>query len=156
MYHFELKPFRRNLNPAQEFEKEVEKFFDGFNRSENTFAPACEIVDDEKAYTISIDIPGLKKEELDIEVKDNHLYISGERKYEATSEKRNVVRTERRYGKLSRVFSIPQNVNSEGIQATFENGVLELTLPKEEKSQTKKITISDWRKQEELSPGVKS
>lgn len=155
MYHFELKPFRRNWNPALEWEKEVEKMFGGQGRPEATYAPACEIADEEKAYTISMDVPGLKKEDLDIEVRDNHLFISGERKFTEKTEKNNVVRSERRYGKFSRAFSIPQNVNTELIQARFEDGVLELTLPKEEKSQIKKITISDWKK-EEFSPELKS
>lgn len=155
MYHFELKPFRKNWNPAQDWEKEVEKFFDGFSRSEQHFAPACEILDHEKAYTISVDVPGLKKEEIDIEVKDNHLTVSGERKFEEKTEKNNVVRTEKRYGKFSRVFTIPQNVNADAITASFENGVLVLNLPKEEKTQTKKISISDWKK-EELSSDLKS
>lgn len=132
MYHFELKPNRK-----PHWEKEIEKIFDVFSRNDY-FAPVCEILDEEKSYSISLDIPGLREEDLDIEVKDNHLHISGERKYE---EKTSVLRSERRYGKFERVFTLPKNVNPEMIEARFENGVLDLTLPKEEKSQTKKITI---------------
>lgn len=138
MYHFELKPARR-----AQWEKEVERFFDVFSNNEYNFAPACEILDEEKFYSIGLDIPGLSKDELEIEVKDNHLHVSGERKQ---TEKTNVLRTERRYGKFSRMFSLPQNVNAEAIEARFENGVLEITLPKEEKSQSKKIQISDWKR----------
>jgi HSP20 family protein len=155
MYHFELKPFRRNWNPTQEWEKEMEKLIGSFSHSEKTFAPAFEIIEEERSYLISIDVPGLKKEDLDIEVKDNHLHISGERKLELESEKQKVIRSEKRYGKFSKVFTIPQNVKPDAIAASFENGVLFLVLPKEEKSQTKKITISDW-KREELSPELKS
>lgn len=154
MYQFELRPFRKNWNPALEWEKEVEKMFDGF-KTQHAFTPACEIIDEEKSYFISLDIPGLKKEDLDIEVKDNHLYISGERKNPERSEKENLIRSERRYGKFSRVFTVPQNVNADSIMARFEDGVLEITLPKEEKTQAKKITISDWKK-EDLSSELKS
>lgn len=147
MYHFELKPSRKTQwSPAKEWEKELEKFFDVFSNNEYSYAPACEILDEEKSYAISLDVPGLSKEDIDIEVKDNHLHISGERKYEEKMNKDNILRSERRYGKFSRVFSLPQNVNPEGIEAAFENGVLHVTLPKEEKSQSRKIQISDWKK----------
>lgn len=141
MYHFELKPTRR----AQSWNNEMEKFFDVFSKNDY-FAPACEILDEEKFFSIGLDIPGLRKEDLDIEVKDNHLHISGERKYEEKTEKNNVLRTERKYGKFSRVFSLPQNVNAEGIEARFEHGVLDIVIPKEQKSQSKKIAITDWSK----------
>lgn len=138
MYHFELaRPNRRNT-----LEKELEKFFDVFSK-EDYFAPSCEILDEEKSYKISLDIPGLKQDEIDIEVKDNHLYISGERKMSENTKREAYLRSERRYGKFSRVFSLPQNVNADNIEARFENGVLDLTLPKEEKSSTKKIKISN-------------
>lgn len=123
MYHFELKPFRSSWNPAQE---------------EATFSPAFEIRDEEKSFAISLDIPGLKREDIDIEFKENHLYVTGERK----TDQENVVRSEKRYGKFSKVFTIPQHVNVDAIEAHFENGVLDLILPKEPKSQSKKITIS--------------
>jgi HSP20 family protein len=138
MYHFELAPTQKR---RQHWEKELEKFFDVFSR-EDYFAPSCEILDEERFYSIGLDIPGLKREALDIEVRDNHLHISGERKSLAQSEKRNVLRSERRYGKFERIFSLPQNVNAEAIEAHFEDGVLQIILPKEEKSQSKKITIS--------------
>lgn len=153
MYHFELKPFRQNWNPSELWEKEVEKIFNGMQLNQQTFTPACEVRDEDKSYFVGLDIPGLQKEDLDIEVKDNHLYISGERK--SASEKTNVLRSERRYGKFSRTFTLPQNVKTEGIQATFENGVLEVVIPKEEKSQPRKIQISDW-KQEAVQTDVKS
>lgn len=141
MYHFELKPSSRRAQWPT-WEKELERFFDVFSNNETQFAPACEIHDEEKMYSISLDIPGLSQEDIEIEVKDNHLHITGERKFTKKTEKNNVLRSEKRYGKFSRVFSLPQNINSDAIEASFENGVLEITLPKEEKSQTKKIQIS--------------
>ena len=143
MYHFELKPNRTH----NQWEKEFERLFDVFSK-EDLYAPVCEIQDEEKSYSISLDIPGARKEDINIEVKDNHLHISGERKYTGKTDKDYVLRSERRYGKFSRVFSLPKNVNPDAIEARFENGVLDLTLPKEAKSQTRKIAISDWSKAE--------
>lgn len=126
MYHFEFRPIR---NSAKQWEN---------------FTPACEIQDEEKSFGISLDIPGLKQDEIEIEVKDNHLHISGERKDEGKA-----VRSEKRYGKFERVFTLPQNVNTDLIEARFENGVLDILLPKEEKSQAKKITINGLKKETE-------
>jgi HSP20 family protein len=137
MYHFELKPTRH-----ASIEKEFERIFDVFTKSDN-FAPQCEIIDEEKSYSISLDIPGLSKEDIELEVKDNHLFISGERK--TTNSGKDVLRSEKKYGKFSRIFALPKNVNTDGIEARFANGVLEVILPKEEKSQPKKISISDWK-----------
>lgn len=147
MYQFELKPFRTSQwNPASEWEKEVEKIFDAFSRT-NSFSPACEIRDEEKNYLISVDVPGLSKEELEIEVKENQLHVTGERKQKERSEKDSLLRSERRYGRFSRAFTLPQNVNTDAIEARFENGVLEIAIPKEEKAQARKITISDWKRE---------
>lgn len=143
MYHFELKPFRKNTwNSHSEWDKELEKFFDTFTKTDY-IAPAVEVFDEEQNYCISMDVPGLKKEDLEIEMKDNQLHISGERKSTRVADKDKVLRTERRYGKFSRVFNLPKNINSDKIEARFENGVLDIILPKEEKSEGKKILISD-------------
>jgi HSP20 family protein len=114
-------------------------------KSENYFTPACDIQEEEGRFAISLDIPGLKREDISLEIKDNHLYVSGERKWESSTQKENVLRVEKRYGKFSRVFTLPQNVNPDMIEAHFENGVLDIFLPKEEKAQTRKISISEKR-----------
>jgi HSP20 family protein len=72
--------------------------------------------------------------------------VTGERKTTESQDK--ILRSERKYGKFSRVFSLPQNINSDSIEAKFENGVLEITLPKEEKSTSKKISIAGWKDSE--------
>ena len=139
MYHFELQPNRKN-----QWERELERLFDVFSK-DDYFAPSCEIMDDEKSYKVSLDIPGLTEDEIDIEIKDNRLHVSGERKYAGETTKDYILRSERRYGKFSRVFSLPQNINTDSIEASFQNGVLDITLPKEERSQMKKIKISELK-----------
>lgn len=155
MYNLELRPFRSRhsmWNAGGELDKEFEKFFDVFSKTDN-FAPVCEILDEEKSFAISLDMPGFGKEDIDIEVKDNHLIVTGERKSASKTEKNNVLRSERRYGKYSRVFSLPQNLKIDAIEARYENGVLDIRVPKEEKSQPKKIQISEWSsKKDEVLP----
>jgi HSP20 family protein len=140
MFNFEMRPVKRNS-----WDAEFDKFFDTLSQKNEFYAPAYEVIEGEKEFTISLDIPGMKKEDIALEVKDNHLYIQGERKFEKKSEKDSIIRSEKRYGKFSRVFTLPQNVKAENIEARFSNGVLEIGLPKEEKAVARKITISDWR-----------
>jgi HSP20 family protein len=139
MYNLELRPRRHFWNTHSFFEKELDKLLD--TKGEEFYTPVCEITETEKQYAVSIDIPGMKKEDISLEVKENQLFVTGERKWESKSEKDNVLRSEKRYGKFSRVFTLPQNVNAEMIEARFENGVLEIFLPKEEKAQARKISI---------------
>ncbi len=140
MYHFDLTP--GFFSPLNQWEKDMERVFRGPNTKEAFYTPACEIRDEEKQFTVSLDVPGLKQEELEIEVKDNRLHVTGERKVESKVEQDHVVRTEKRYGKFTRVFSLPQHINTDGIEASVENGVLMIMIPKEEKTHIKKITIS--------------
>lgn len=140
MYHFDLTP--GFLSPFNQWEKDMERVFRQPAGKEAFFSPACEIRDEEKQITISLDVPGLKQEELDIEVKDNRIHITGERKVESKVEQDQVLRTEKRYGKFTRVFALPQHVNADGIEAAVDNGVLMIMIPKEVKTHTKKITIS--------------
>lgn len=152
MYQFDFRPLSKSWNPVEEWEKEFAKMFNHFSPTiQSAYNPSCEIIENESNYILSLDIPGLKKEHIEIEVKDNQLVISGERKQEAKTENKNLIRSEKRYGKFTKVFSIPKNVNSEAIEAIFQDGVLELSLPKENKSQTRKISISNWKDSEQSS-----
>jgi HSP20 family protein len=116
------------------------ELFDLFNPRAEQWNPTVEITEDDKLFSLSFDVPGIKKEDIDLEVKENRLYISGERKLKTEKEK--VLRSERRYGKFSRIFTLPQDVNTDAIEARFEEGVLTVVLPKVEKAQPKKIVIS--------------
>ena len=98
------------------------------------------MTEEEKFFAVYLDVPGLKKEEIDIEIKDNRLFVAGERKASVDQEK--VLRSERRYGKFSRIFTLPQDVNTDAVEARFEEGVLSVILPKVEKVLPKKVTIS--------------
>jgi HSP20 family protein len=98
-------------------------------------------------FTVSLDMPGIKREDVNIELKDNQLYVSGERKKTITDSE-TVLKTEKVYGKCARVFTLPKNVKAENIEARFENGVLEIMIPKEEKTLPRKISITDWKETE--------
>nr|MBP7322380.1 Hsp20/alpha crystallin family protein [Deltaproteobacteria bacterium] len=85
--------------------------------------------------------PGVKKEDVTIEIKDTVLTLSGERKQEGEVKKENYHRIERVYGKFTRSFTLPGSVKIEGVHAQYKDGVLEITLPKAEKAKPKSIPI---------------
>ena len=95
-----------------------------------SFVPRVDISEDEKHYLVTADVPGMKPEELDIQVENNVLTIRGERKYESRGEKHGYHRIERHYGSFQRSFALPEGVNAEAIEATVENGTLTLSVPK--------------------------
>jgi len=111
--------------------------WDAFRRG-----PKLDVVEKDKHYVVHADLPGLKKEDIDIRVEDNDvLVISGERKSETRDENDQVHRHERVWGKFSRAVRLP-DAQMDKSQANLENGVLTITLPKvEKKDHVKKITI---------------
>lgn len=114
------------------------------------FAPATDVVETDKSYTLSMDLPGLKKEDIKIEVLDNVLNVSGERKNEISHEDNQSYRVEKSYGSFRRSFTLPRIVSPDGIEAHYENGVLNLTLPKTQLAQSKKIEIQTKEKDRKL------
>ncbi len=105
------------------------------------WAPVVDIREVEDALLIQAELPGIDKKDISLEVKDGVLTISGERRYEKEVDEENVHRVERVYGKFSRSFSLPRNINADKVEATMENGVLNIRLPKHESAKPKAITI---------------
>jgi HSP20 family protein len=109
------------------------------------WAPKVDVVTKDNALITRVDLPGMKKEDVKVEVQDGLLTLSGERKKEVTEEKDNVYREEREYGSFCRTLPLPKGVKAEEIKASFINGVLEVTMPIPAVAETaaKKIAISD-------------
>ncbi len=105
------------------------------------WAPAVDIHDTGEGFVVTADLPGVKKEDIVIDLKDGTLTIKGEKKFEEKVPKENYIRIERSYGRFVRSFSLPNNVDAEKIKATFNNGILDLQIPKKEEAKPKQITI---------------
>ena len=103
--------------------------------------PACDVEETEKAFTLSFDIPGMNKDDLDIEISGDQLVISGERKFNDERTEGTTHRSERRFGKFKRVFSLPDNVDVDRINAQYDQGVLTVELLKQEAAKPRKVTI---------------
>ena len=104
--------------------------------------PPVDILESHDAYLIRAELPGMKKEEVHLEVNDGTLTVSGERKAETLSDGVEYHRTERVNGKFSRSFYLPQTVKQDGIKATYRDGILEIHVPKAEDAKPRQIAIS--------------
>ena len=108
----------------------------------STFAPLVNTREGEFAYHIDIDLPGIKKKDINIDIKENKLTVSGERNIKAEVKEKDYYKIETSFGKFQRIFSLPDNVDIENISASSAEGVLEIVIPKMEKAQdVKKIEI---------------
>ena len=101
-----------------------------------------DVQEDETAYRVEVDVPGAKKEDIQVSVEGNQVTIEAEVKREQTREDRKQLHTERYIGKSYRAFGLPQEVDSDKCEAQYEGGVLTLTLPKKGSGQGKRLTIS--------------
>jgi HSP20 family protein len=116
----------------------LDRFFnDSFGAALKQFNPAVDIAEDEKSYEIHVAVPGVKKQDFKIDLIDGKLTISGERKMEEKKEGKNFHSLETQYGSFSRSFFIPEDVKADQVEATYEDGLLKLTLPKKEKKVSK-------------------
>lgn len=123
------------------FSNFVDRFFnDDFfgGKTVSNFSPQVDIVESEKEFEVQFHIPGVKKEDVKIDVNDDRLTVSGERKFKDEKTEKNFRSVESYYGTFSRSFYLPDNVNVEKIDASYQDGVLNIVIPKDEKKETKK------------------
>lgn len=143
-----LSIWNRRNNPRSLFDWPVHGDFDAFfspvlaESDLQRFTPACEVTEAKDRYSISLDLPGIAKDEIKVEVEDGVLKVSGHRKSESEEEKDGVIRSERSYGEFIRSFSLPDSIDAQKINATHKDGVLKISVPKSEKSLPKQIDVN--------------
>ncbi|MDD3506463.1 MAG: Hsp20/alpha crystallin family protein [Sulfurimonas sp.] len=144
----------RYLSPAESYRKKrgfdfLSDFLNSFEEESNSdtlvdFKPAVNTREGKDAYHVDVDLPGVKKEDIDVSVENNMLTISGKRETKSEIKEDDYYRVESSYGKFQRSFTLPEKVDAENIRAACEDGVLEVIIPKmqiEQKS-SKKIEIT--------------
>lgn len=112
------------------------------NSANGVWFPPVDILESKDSYLIRAELPGIKKENFNLEVKDGTLTLSGERKFEEAANGVEYHRVERVSGKFVRSFYLPQTVKSDDIKATYRDGILEVHVPKAEEAKPKQIAIS--------------
>ena len=136
------------FNPLRELKELESRLFnyypvDADESGISAFRPSVSTREGEYAYHIEVDLPGVNKEDIHIDLKDNQIVISGERTYKEERQEKDYYKIESSYGKFQRSFALPENVDVENIEASSENGVLEVVLPKlkVDTSEVKKIHV---------------
>jgi HSP20 family protein len=111
-------------------------------RPAGSWMPAVDVYENEQALILKAELPGFSKDDVHVELKDNVLTLKGERKREVEVKEEQYHRMERSHGAFQRSFALPIGVEAEKAEATFKDGVLELTLPKTEVAKPKRIGIT--------------
>ncbi len=135
--------FDRFANLREEFDRVFDTSFGSVFRplgSLNQWNPAVDVYQNKDQYTVHAELPGLKKEEIELSLNGDTLTISGERKQETKSEEGS--RTERFFGRFQRSVILPVPVNAEKVNATYKEGILTVVLPKAEEAKPKQIPVS--------------
>ena len=113
----------------------LERFFNDSlydNTQVQNFIPEVDVLESEKTYELHIAVPGFKKDNFNLEVDDNLLTVSGERKFEEKQEDKTFKSIQTSYGSFSRTFTLPDNVDATKIEAHYNDGILEVIVPKDE------------------------
>jgi len=105
------------------------------------WAPLVDVIEDEKEYLIKVELPEVQKDDVKVTVENGTLTISGERKAEKEQKNRRFHRVERYYGRFERVFGIPDDAETDAVNAEFKDGVLRVRLAKSEKARPKQIEV---------------
>jgi HSP20 family protein len=106
------------------------------------WVPAMDLVETKEAFVLRADLPGVSEEDVKIEVEDNLLTVSGERKSEHETRDEGFYRMERAFGTFSRSLTLPKGVNPDAVAASFDRGVLEVHIPKPEQAKPRRISIN--------------
>ncbi|MEO0538954.1 MAG: Hsp20/alpha crystallin family protein [Cyanobacteria bacterium P01_A01_bin.123] len=127
--------------------KEMDTLFERFNTglgretSGLAFVPSAEINETDTEIYLKLEVPGMSAEDLDIEVTDGAVAITGERQSKTQSEEENTLRSEFYYGKFERFIPLPHRIRQDGVTAEYKDGILNLTLPKSEEEKGKVIKV---------------
>lgn len=139
------EPFRE----MQTFREMMDRFFEEpwldtprlWTQRDGEFTLALDVAEDDERYIVTASVPGVDPDQIEVTLTENVLTIKGETKSEKDVEEKNYHLRERRYGKFSRSVTLPMPVDADAVEATHENGVLTLRLPKAEAVKPKRITV---------------
>src|SRR6266403_559530 len=107
-----------------------------------SFAPPVDIYEDEHTITLKLEVPGIDEKDIDVRIENNTLTVHGERKFEKEEKEENFRRVERQYGNFTRSFTLPSSVDAEKVSASYDKGVLKITLAKKAEAKPKQIKVN--------------
>jgi HSP20 family protein len=128
--------------------------FEGDALAAASFAPAVDIYEDEHKLVLKLEVPGVKQDDIDIQIEGRTLTVRGERRFQNEEKQENFHRVEHRYGTFARSFTLPGTVDPENVKATCDAGVLELELPKKAEAKPRQIKIGVGSANASSNPGA--
>jgi HSP20 family protein len=136
-------PRTQALTGLRDFDQVIDDVFGNWTNDTSLaqFQPRTDVRENEDGFVIEIELPGLRREEVKVEVNDNILTVTGERKREEERKTKGYHHMERYYGTFSRSFNLPGTANTQEVSASLKDGVLELRLPKRVEARTKLIDV---------------
>ena len=108
----------------------------------SNFAPPVDVYEDEHNITLKIEVPGIEEKDIDVRIENNTLTVHGERKFEKEEKEENFRRVERQYGSFTRSFTLPNTIDAEKVQATYDKGILKIQLAKKAEAKPKQIKVN--------------
>lgn len=139
-----IKHTRPDADPfGKRFSDILDEFFsDAVATRQNGFRPSIDVSETEKQFVVEVQLPGLKKEDINVNLENGILTVSGEREFLDEQKEKKFHRVETRYGSFSRSFQLPDRIKPDSVKATYQNGILSITVDKNEKENKKQIKIS--------------
>jgi HSP20 family protein len=139
-------PLRSGLNDVAVLQNRLNSIFQDFARPDEAliagkFVPAVDVYEDAEKLVLKLEVPGIRREDLDIRVEGRTLTVKGERKFESEEKEENFHRIERRFGSFVRSFTLPSTVNTEKVEATSADGVVSISFAKKPEAQPKQIQV---------------
>jgi HSP20 family protein len=142
-------PFRNTMSDVAVLQNRLNSIFNDFARpdtetetlSAGNFVPAVDVYEDAQHLVLKLEVPGIRREDLDLRVEGRTLTVRGERKFESEQKEENFHRIERRYGSFVRSFTLPATVNTDEVNAQTADGVLTISLAKKPEAKPKQITV---------------
>jgi len=142
-------PFRSPLADVAVLQNRLNSIFNDFARPEGeqetlamgSFIPPVDVYEDTQQLILKLEVPGIKQEDLDVRVENQTLTVKGERRFESNEKEENFHRIERRYGSFARSFTLPQTVDTAAVKASYEHGVLTISLAKKEAAKPKQVKV---------------
>jgi HSP20 family protein len=141
-----LVPFGTRFGLLDDFRKEVDQMMSRFFHGSDTpgmaqWTPRVNVAETDQSYEVTVDLPGLKLEEIDVELRHGDLWVTGQRQEQHEEQGKTWHRVERHYGQFRRVVRLGDDVNPEHVDAEYKDGVLNVSVAKSEQARTKKIEV---------------
>jgi HSP20 family protein len=145
-----LNIWRDTWSPVSDFRREFDRLFDDWTapaprglKTDQSFVPACDVEEADDHYLLTLEMAGIRKEDIKLEFNDGQLMISGERRHEAKQKQEGQWYSERRFGKFQRSFALPAGIDADKVEANYQDGILQVVVPKAESSKPRQIKITN-------------